>query len=187
MSAAVEDRFFSFVAEQENGCWLWTGKPDTQGYAYFYSGAGRTPRGHSWAYRHFVGEVPSGLHLDHICHSFDEDCAGGKCAHRLCVNSAHLEPVTPLENTRRGRGHGKETHCPGGHEYTDSNTYRRAGRRQCKACRDARNAAFPPSARTPRPDRHGHMTNYSYGCRCDPCKAAARAYQQAYRARRAAA
>ena len=35
-------------------------------------------------------------------------------------------------------GNGRKTHCPQGHEYTEENTYRYGGMRQCKVCRKVR-------------------------------------------------
>jgi hypothetical protein len=117
------------VTDPATGCWLWTAYLDKNGY-------GRVPTrscGHTMAYRlsysAFVGPIPEGLTLDHLCR-----------VHR-CVNPAHLEPVTNSENTRRGFGQGmlnaKKTHCPNGHAYTAANTYVKPseGRRRCKACR----------------------------------------------------
>jgi hypothetical protein len=44
---------------------------------------------HRWAYEHFIGPIPAGLEIDHLCRV------------RHCVNPAHLEPVTKSENRRR--------------------------------------------------------------------------------------
>jgi hypothetical protein len=46
---------------------------------------------HRFAYLEFVGPIPDGLVLDHLCRN------------KKCVNPDHLEPVTNAENLRRGR------------------------------------------------------------------------------------
>lgn len=69
------------------------------------------------------GPIPEGLVIDHLCRDL------------LCVNPGHLEPVTQKENVRRGVGHGAETHCPQGHEYTEANTrVSKKNKRYCRAC-----------------------------------------------------
>jgi len=87
------------------GCWLWTAVVTPNGYGQIgtdESGQWRMRYAHRVAYALYVGPIPQGLHLDHLCHTNDKSCkAGSKCLHRRCVNPEHLEPVTPLENQRR--------------------------------------------------------------------------------------
>lgn len=157
MRASPVDRFRKKYQEDPvTGCWLWTAGSAGEGYGTFFtgeylpSGNPRMQRAHIWSYEHFVGPIPEGLELDHVCHTEDPDCLGGPCAHRRCVNPDHLEPVTPLENRRRGkrgrrgiaRGQqqSSKTHCPRGHPYTGSNLYTDPkGGRRCRECVSADN------------------------------------------------
>ena len=109
------------------GCWVWMGHIRADGYGWFYKD-GRAKLAHRAAYELLVGAVPAALELDHLCRM------------RHCVNPAHLEAVTRLENVRRGEG-GKhnivKTHCPRGHPYDEANTYPiPSGGRGCRACRN---------------------------------------------------
>ena len=121
-------RFWSKV-DKSNECWLWLTATNLNGYGRFRLN-GKTRLAHRVAYEFVVGEIPEGLQLDHLCRV------------RLCVNPAHLEPVTCLKNNHRGLSgvsNRSKTHCPQGHAYDSSNTYvDKLNRRYCKACRKAR-------------------------------------------------
>jgi hypothetical protein len=113
-------------------CWNWKGSLATRGYGRFFVGRSEVlPRGevyaYRWAYERWVGLVPEGLELDHLCRN------------RACVNPAHLEPVTKRTNILRGTSfsakNAAKTHCAQGHEYTAENTYpRKSGGRDCREC-----------------------------------------------------
>lgn len=131
--AADRARFLARVHHANNGCWEFDGPPDN-GYGRFWS-KGRTLLAHRFAYELFIGPVPEGLQLDHLCRN------------RLCVAPAHLEPVTIGENVLRGVGitarNASKTHCPRGHEFTPENTYTTTqGKRQCRTCAVARTRAW---------------------------------------------
>lgn len=108
--ADIEQRFLAYIAKSDNpdSCWIWTASTFPDGYGLFWEPVAKTNAGaHRWSYAHFVGPVPEGLQLDHLCHTRErETCPGGKkCPHRRCVNPAHLEPVTQLVNARRAVPH----------------------------------------------------------------------------------
>lgn len=123
----VLDRFLAKTFKTET-CWLWTSTIDKSGYARIstgsmYDGTRTIAYAHRWAYEHFVGPIPTGLHIDHLCRV------------RHCVNPEHLEPVTCRENLRRGYWGALKTHCPVGHPYSGNNlVLKRDGSRRCREC-----------------------------------------------------
>lgn len=104
------------------GCWLWTARINNRGYGE-YSLSGQRKLAHRASYELLVGPIPDGHELDHLCRT------------PRCVNPAHLEPVTHLENMGRSVTATK-THCKNGHEFDAENTrLDRNGHRRCRACR----------------------------------------------------
>lgn len=131
VQATRVERLWSKIQKQD-GHWLWVGALCPQGYGRFgWDKHHSSVQAHRAAYMLLVGPIPEGLHLDHLCRV------------RNCVNPAHLEPVTPQENMRRGVGLGLATHCPKGHLFTEANTYYKGnGCRNCKTCRLVRQRAW---------------------------------------------
>jgi hypothetical protein len=112
-------------------CWIWEGPRTTKGYGRICI-AGKDTQAHRLAYELFVGPIPVGLTIDHLCRVHE------------CVNPRHLEAVTNRENLLRGHGacaeHARKTHCPRGHAYDEANTYHWRGHRKCRICENARTA-----------------------------------------------
>lgn len=119
------------------GCWIWQGETSNNGYGRtsirVSSGNWKRESAHRAAYLAFVGEIPKGLTLDHLCRN------------KLCVNPKHLEAVTQKENSFRAPNYvGNRTYCPSGHEYSEDNTYtnKNTNKRTCRACHREHQLAY---------------------------------------------
>jgi hypothetical protein len=128
------ERLWSKIEKSPDGCWDWRGGKDPGGYGTM-TNRKKQHKAHRFVYELIVGPIPDGLQLDHLCRN------------RGCVNPAHLDPVTCLENIRRGEGHGSETHCPQGHHYEGANLRVYKGRRYCRTCVIERAAAWRAARR----------------------------------------
>lgn len=145
----AQARLLGRVLEQPDGCWFWTGEIGPTGYARFWFD-GRSGAAHRASYRLFVGPIPNGKQIDHVCHNADTTCTGREtCLHRRCVNPAHLEAVTARTNVLRTANtptglNIRKTHCTrGGHSLSGANLYvNPRGNRECRTCRHAAVAAW---------------------------------------------
>jgi hypothetical protein len=138
VTPATLERFLTKFEVCEDGCWQWSASLNTGGYGHIYCDEQKGVRvAHRLAYAHFVGPIPDGLELHHVCRN------------RRCVNPVHLRAVTRTEHVRLegNNPNAAKTHCKRGHEFTPENTRLkrndRGGRvwteRVCRACsREAR-------------------------------------------------
>lgn len=132
-------RLLARATPLESGCLLWTGFTNKDGYGCMGYRGRTSVLVHRVAYLEWVGPIADGMVVDHTCHTNDLGCPGGRaCPHRPCIEPSHLELVTTLENTLRGRSfsvaNAAKTECPQGHEYNDENTILYNGRRYCRPC-----------------------------------------------------
>lgn len=131
--APVLERLMFRTSESPTGCWIWRGGVDKGGYGSIGMGgeSGPVARVHRVSYEQFVGPIPDGMTIDHLCRV------------RNCVNPAHLEAVTLIENIDRAwaRLHALGKCRNGLHEMTPENTIP-TGKAKCRACARERSRAF---------------------------------------------
>jgi hypothetical protein len=127
----VQERFLAkFVIGGPNECWPWLASKIGTGYGELQGGHGKKVLAHRFSYEHFVGPIPDGLVIDHLCRN------------PPCVNPRHLEPVPMAVNTARGilpeviqEKKKQRTHCARGHPFFGDNLrLDRHGNRCCRAC-----------------------------------------------------
>jgi hypothetical protein len=128
MKLTEEEKILALEKIQEKfnvneGCWTWNGAVSGNGYGVFHF------KRKSWSaarasYQLFIKAIPLELKIDHLCRN------------RLCVNPAHLEPVTHRENVIRAvpyrNNYGVEL-CKQGHLLDGIRTRKEKGR-YCKTC-----------------------------------------------------
>lgn len=120
-----EERFVALVRVTAT-CWFWLGSTNRSGHGQFSVG-GKMVKAHRWAYEFFVGPIPDGLVIHHLC------------GNESCVNPDHLKPITARENTLLGNGapakYARATSCRNGHPYTEATMFiDYEGYRKCRLC-----------------------------------------------------
>lgn len=85
-----------------SGCWLWAGGTSDGSGGVLYGrilrpGTRNAMAAHRYVHEQFVGPIPKGWHVDHLCRV------------GLCVRPEHLEAVPPRINmARRDLANGRE-------------------------------------------------------------------------------
>jgi hypothetical protein len=113
---------------QGDGCWQWTGT-SWAGYGRMWDDRTKAMVNvHRIAYELFIGPIPPGHEIDHLCRNPG------------CCNPEHLEAVNHQTNIKRGK-QGSKIACIYGHDW--SNPYNagtaKNGRRYCRECRRIHN------------------------------------------------
>ena len=85
------DERLAAMTQKTPSCWNWIGVIGDDGYGRLTVGSGY-PLAHRLAYIAAKGDIPDGMHVDHMCHN------------RACVNPAHLQAVTPKQNAENRAG-----------------------------------------------------------------------------------
>ncbi len=119
---------FMWHVRIEGDCWFWD-DCSSEGYGRFYVGPHRYGA-HRVSYEYFVGPIPEGYEVDHLCRN------------PSCVNPEHLEAVTQEENNRRSNSpsavYARAVCCKNGHPFDEANTYYKPNgknfHRICRAC-----------------------------------------------------
>lgn len=132
---STEERLLNLsMPEPNTGCWIWFGDSVKGGYGRS-SVASKKKLAHRLSYETFIGPIPEGLTIDHLCNNTS------------CINPQHLQPKTQKDNTLSSKINiatinKAKTHCPKGHEYNIVNTFvHKDGRRDCRTCRNASSLA----------------------------------------------
>ena len=115
------------MVDRQNDHWLWIGGKKAAGYGQFAikrDGKWTKEVAHRYAYMLWVGPIPEGFEIDHVCKT------------RSCVRPDHLEAVPLVENRRRRNAHNAygpdATHCRAGHAYSIRGRHSDG---HCAACR----------------------------------------------------
>lgn len=132
---SMRERIERGISKTASGCWEWQGSISSSGYGRL-SKNNRPAYSHRESYEAFVGPIPEGFQIDHLCRN------------TKCCNPEHLEAVTPLTNGMRSKSFAarkaRQTHCIHGHPLSGDNLYIRPkeGWRMCKTCTRLRQTRY---------------------------------------------
>lgn len=128
----IPQRITRQIAVAANGCWVWCGLKDRDGYGVTRESPVKQGRVHRVVWKIFNGDIPPGLVIDHLC--CQRDCCNPEHL-RVCTHRENLFAAHSLSTPKR---FAEKTHCPKGHPYDEINTYRHARGRMCRTCQHER-------------------------------------------------
>lgn len=141
--------------ERSGDCILWTGGLNNKGYGVT-GNLGRSAYVHRLSYEHFVGPIPEGMEIDHLCRV------------PRCLNPDHLEAVTHSTNVARGLSpiqlrerHSSRTECSEGHPYDEANTYHPPATPDVRVCRECKRQRWREWDARRRAGQVGHVRRNS--------------------------
>jgi hypothetical protein len=84
---SIESRLQKHIKKLD-GCWVFTGSLDKDGYGVFNYGRGKQVRAHRMSYEFYISQIPKGYL---VCH---------KCDNPSCINPSHLFLGSHKDNTQ---------------------------------------------------------------------------------------
>jgi hypothetical protein len=132
--AAGKERILATAIRHEEGCWDHSGGSVAGGYGALNVrlGGRDAPKVtlylHRVSYERYVGPIPDGYEIDHLCRNI------------RCSRPDHLEAVTHAENMRRA-GKGDDVPCPNGHVGDFHHSTASGQGRKCRQCARNRRSA----------------------------------------------
>lgn len=127
--------------EVDGGCWIFTGSTGSHGYGQLSltrsDGRQTVALAHRLAYETWIGPIPEGMQVDHLCRR------------PTCIRPEHLEAVPQRINILRSDAPSaiawRTNRCSRGHDLEHAYVSPQ-GHRRCRVCRRARDAANKRSA-----------------------------------------
>src|SRR3990167_5102948 len=128
----LERYFEKVICDLATHCWLWIAHTDKAGYGRLQQGSrkGVVLYAHRFAYETFIGPLPQGFEVDHLCRT------------RSCSNPEHLQAVLHSLNVLRGQAPNVLLHhrgtCKNGRPASTTNVYNHKSTGRivyCRLCR----------------------------------------------------
>jgi hypothetical protein len=83
---SIEAQLGRYIVPQDDGCWVWIGKLNPNGYGQMPKIVNGTKLAHRWVYETCFGPVPPRRHVHH------------RCGNRACCNPLHLVALSPADH-----------------------------------------------------------------------------------------
>ncbi len=97
----LDQRLREQMEINDAGCWIWTGSRTVYGYGQMSDPrVGRPVHAHRLSYECFVGPIPDGHDIHHVCRV------------RPCINPAHLEAVSHGDHAEEHAEATRKSVCP---------------------------------------------------------------------------